>query len=470
MKAEVIEKKPLTINNADDHLTIKESAPKKFFNRNYLLLFQGQFVSRIGTQVFLFAMIVWVTETFHSTSLVGLLGMAAGIPPVLLGAIAGAYADRHSRKAIIVWSDLLNGITIIILSVIFFILPQDSPIIITALIVVSLISASITSFFGPAIGAALPDIVPKDRIQAANSLGQFSRQISRLIGQGLGANLLQIFGAPLLTLFNGLTFIFSAFSESFMHIPQKLPDKSKTVKDQLRDFKRDIIEGFNYIWNRKGLRHLVFISVFISFFSAPVMVLLPFFVKDYLGVGFNWFGYMLIVYGIGTTLGYGIAGIFRMGGNTRKNMIILFTILEAMTTIFLAYAHNQYQALTIMFLQGVFGGFVMVNITSIMQITTPSEIRGRVFGVVTTITGSIAPLGMGLGGVVADLLNQNIPLLFVISGSIILGLAILVSLSPHYRKFIAYRTEKEEEEEMKKSGIYYRIRYLEPGEIDLDNK
>ncbi len=468
MKAEVIEKKHFAINKTESKPATQETKPKKFFNRNYLLLFQGQFVSRIGTQVFLFAMIVWVTETFHSTSLVGLLGMAAGIPPVLLGAIAGAYADRHSRKAIIVWSDLLNGITIIILSVIFFILPQDSPIIITALIVVSLISASITSFFGPAIGAALPDIVPKDRIQAANSLGQFSRQISRLIGQGLGANLLQIFGAPLLTLFNGLTFIFSAFSESFMHIPQKLPEKSKTVKEQFRDFKRDIVEGFNYIWQRKGLRHLVFISVFISFFSAPVMVLLPFFVKDYLGVGFNWFGYMLIVYGIGTTIGYGIAGVFRMKGNTRKNLIILFTILEASTTIMLAYAHNQYQAVGIMFLQGMFGGFVMVNITSIMQITTPSEIRGRVFGVVTTITGSIAPLGMGLGGVVADLLNQNIPLLFVISGTIILILAILVSLSPHYRKFIGYRTEKEEQEEMAKSGFYYKIRYLQPGEIDLD--
>ncbi len=468
MKAEVIHKETFAAKNVESDSSVQLTKPKKLFNRNYLLLFQGQFVSRIGTQVFLFAMIVWVTETFHSTSLVGLLGMAAGIPPVLLGAIAGAFADRHSRKAIIVWSDLLNGITIIILSVIFFILPQDSPIIVTALIIVSLISASITSFFGPAIGAALPDIVPKDRIQAANSIGQFSRQISRLIGQGLGANLLQIFGAPLLTLFNGLTFIFSAFSESFIHIPQKLPEKSKTVKEQFRDFKNDIVEGFNYIWSRKGLRHLVFISVFISFFSAPVMVLLPFFVRDYLGVGFNWFGYMLIVYGIGTTIGYGIAGVFRMSGNTRKNLIILFTILEASTTIALAYAHNQYQAIAIMFLQGMFGGFVMVNITSIMQITTPTEIRGRVFGVVTTITGSIAPLGMGLGGVVADLLDQNIPLLFVISGIIILALAILVSLSPHYRKFIAYRTEKEEKEEMEKSGFYYKIRYLQPGEIDLD--
>ncbi len=472
MKTEVVEIPHKAIDTTGSKPVDKSdsSKPKKLFNRNWLLLYQGQFVSRIGTQVFLFAMIVWVTETFRSTSLVGLLGMAAGIPPVLLSAVAGAFADRHSRKAIIVWSDLLNGITIILLAVIFFILPPNSPIIITALIIVSLISASITSFFSPAIGAALPDIVPKDRIQAANSLGQLSRQLSRLIGQGLGANLLLTFGAPLLTLINGITFIISAISESFMHIPQKLPEKSKTVKEQMADFKRDIAEGFQYIWQHKGLRHLVFISVFISFFSAPVMVLLPFFVRDYLGVGFNWFGYMLIIYGIGTTIGYGIAGVFRMKSNTRKNFIILFTILEALTTIFLAYAHNQYQAILIMFLQGLFGGFVMVNITSIMQITTPTEIRGRVFGVVTTITGSIAPLGMGLGGVVADLLNQNIPLLFLISGSIILGLAILVSLSPHYRKFIAYRTEKEEQEEMAQSGFYYRIRYLQPGEIDLNEK
>jgi len=61
-------------------------------------------------------------------------------------------------------------------------------------------------------------------------------------------------------------------------------------------------------------------------------------------------------------------------------------------------------------------------------------------------------------------------LIFVISGTIIFALTVLVSLSRHYRNFIAYKTEAEEKESMAKSGIYYRIRYLEPGEIDLDDK
>ncbi len=447
-----------------------ETKPLKFFNRNYLLLFQGQFVSRIGTQVFLFAMIIWVTETYNSTSLVGLLGMASGIPPVLLGAFAGVFADRYSRKSIIVWSDVLNGVTILGLSLLFFLFPDNRTVIFIGLLAVSILSATITSFFSPAIGAALPDIIPEDRIPAANSLGQFSMQISRLIGQGLGAQILAVLGAPLLTLLNGLTFIFSALSESFMEIPQKIPERSKTLKAQYNDFKKDIKEGFLYIWRDKGLRHLVFISVFISFFSAPVMILLPFFVRDFLKVSFQWFGYMLIVFGLGTTLGYAIVGIFRFRGKTRKNLVIIFTVLEASSTVLLAFCQNQYQAMAVMFMQGFFSGFVMVNITSLVQITTPTEIRGRVFGVVTTITGSIAPLGMGLGGVVADLLHQNIPLLFIILGSIIIGLVVLVSLSPHYQRFLSYRTEWEEEEERKISGLYYKIRYLQPGELDIDEK
>jgi len=179
---------------------------------------------------------------------------------------------------------------------------------------------------------------------------------------------------------------------------------------------------------------------------------------------------MLIVFGIGTTLGYAIVGIFKLRGTTRKNLVIVFTIFEAMSTVLLAYCHNQYQAMAVMFMQGFFSGFVMVNITSLVQITTPTEIRGRVFGVVTTITGSIAPLGMGLGGVVADLLDQNIPLLFVILGGIIIALVVLVSFSPHYQRFLSYRSEWEEEEERKNSGIYYKIRYLQPGELDIDEK
>jgi len=462
MKSEVAE----VVSNSQ----VTETEPKKLFNRNYLLLWQGQFVSRIGSQIFLFAMIVWVTETFKSTSLVGLLGMIAGVPPVLLSAIAGAFADRYSRKAIIVWSDLLNGITIIFLSFVFFFMPDNLDVIVISLIIVSLLSSSISSFFSPAIGAALPDIVPKERIPAANSMGQLSMQISRLIGQGLGFQLLQMLGAPLLILFNGITYVFSGISESFIVIPQKIPERVGTIKNQLDAFKKDIKEGFDYIWQRKGLRHLVFITIFMSFFSAPVMVLLPFFVRDFLGVSLNWYGYMLIIFGIGTTIGYAVVGIFNFKGATRKNLVILFTILEASSTVLLAYSHNQYQAVTVIFFQGLFSGFVMVNITSLMQMTISTEIRGRVFGVVTTLTGSIAPIGMALGGIVADLIDQNIPLIFVVCGYIILGLAVLVSFSPYYRKFIGYRTEKEIKEDLEKSGIYYSIRYLQPGEMDIKEK
>jgi hypothetical protein len=79
---------------------------------------------------------------------------------------------------------------------------------------------------------------------------------------------------------------------------------------------------------------------------------------------------------------------------------------------------------------------VTVHITTILQITTPGEMRGRVFGVLATISNSLAPVAMGLAGVVADAVNQNIPLIYISCGAAMTLLTLLVSLSRRFRDYL----------------------------------
>ena len=88
------------MNNSDTNI--------KLFNKNYFLLWQGQFMSRIGSQVYLIAMIIWIKEATDSASLLGLMGFIGGIPAVIFSIIGGVFADRHSRKKIIVFTDIIQ--------------------------------------------------------------------------------------------------------------------------------------------------------------------------------------------------------------------------------------------------------------------------------------------------------------------------------------------------------------------------
>ncbi len=441
--------------------------PKKLFNKNYVLLWQGQFVSRLGNVLYIFAITAWITYRLNSPSLLGLLGMISGIPAILFGIIAGTVADNHSRKMIIVITDLLNGFFVLILAGLFFFLPETlsgrNEFLISGIFMVGITSATLNAFFGPAIDASIPDIVPTKLLAQANSMGQLSRNLARFIGQGLGAALISILGAPVFILINGFSFIFSGISEMFMNIPQHLPEKSKNAGELIRKYKADIKEGFVYIWDRKGLKRLVLLSILLGFFSAPVMMLLSFYVKDVLLKPERWFGFLLISYGIGSLVGYIFVALIRMRGDTRGRIIVSFMVAQALGFAALGLVNKPLHAIILTFIGGILNGFILVNIQTIIQTTVPSEIRGRVMGLLTTISASALPLGQGISGYLGEVLS--IQVIYIASGLIMAVLIVLVTSNRYFKKFISYETK----EEIEASGFSYNIRALEEHEMPLED-
>ncbi|MDH3890034.1 MAG: MFS transporter [candidate division Zixibacteria bacterium] len=416
----------------------------KLFNRNFVLLWQGQFVSQMGNQAFSIALMFWIKHETGSATLMGLIMMVSQIPAVILSPIAGAFADRHSRKSIIIVSDMVRGVTVLALAALIFFAPDESDMILAALFVVAIIASSMGAFFRPAISAAIPDLVPTERVAAANSMNQSSMQASMLAGQSVGGVLFRIMGAPLLFMIDGVTYLISAVSEMFISIPQKAPKPS--TGSAFQRFKVDTIEGMRFAWKHPGRRSLTLAAAFINFFLVPFLILLPFYVEDTLGVTVDWYGFMIAALGLGSLIGYLGAGTIKVKGRTRSWMMIGSLILMSLAFAALGLTKSPPAAVVLMFLAGAVNGYININIATIMQLTTPSEIRGRVFGLLGTMSAGLTPISMGLTGFVTDLLDQNIPLVMISCGLITAILSIAVSFGREFRQFLTCDVEEATDE------------------------
>lgn len=411
--------------------------PARLWNRNYTLLWQGQLVSQLGSQAFFIAMAFWIKHETGSTTIMGLVMMASQIPAVLLSPLAGVYADRHSRKAIIVGCDLINGTLTIALALIFLVWPERIDGNLAALFVVAVLTASVTTFFRPAVGAAIPDIVPRERLNAANSFSQGSLQIAGLLGQSAGGVLFRVLGAPVLFLIDGISYLLSAASEMFMKIPFEAPAEPVSTVGVWRRTWRDISEGLRYVWEQAGMRNLLLMAAALNFLTAPYLVLLPFFVEDTLGGTPDWYGYIVAAFSAGGLLGYALAGTLRVSGTVRGLLIVISLLV--MTALFAAMgiAPDLPSALGIMFATGITNGFFNINLISLFQMHTPTQMRGRVFSLLGMLAQGLMPIAMGLTGVVADLMDQNIRLIYVATGTISLVIALAMSFNRPFRRYLA---------------------------------
>ncbi|MCG8604554.1 MFS transporter [bacterium] len=315
--------------------------PIKLLNRNFFLLWQGNFVSQLGSQAFAIAIIFWMKHTTGSASLMGFLLMVSLLPSVILGPIAGTLADQYSRRKIIILSDIISGVAVILLAILIFVGPDRNDLLLTAIFAVNLLLGCVRTFFGPAISAAIPDLVPEEQINAANSLKQSTEQISVFVGQGLGGYLFALFGAPILLLIDGVSYLFSALSESFIRIPQTLPEKASSWREKIQTFKTDTVAGFRFVWNQSGLRAVFFAAAFLNFFMTPFGLLLPFYVEDFLHVTPAWYGYLLAAVGFGSLIGFGAAGILRISGQRQTFGVIVSLILASGSIAAISFVSTQ---------------------------------------------------------------------------------------------------------------------------------
>lgn len=394
---------------------IKNKDKNKLWNKNFFLLWQGQLVSVLGDVIYTMALDFWILDVTGSTALMGLLSACTMIPRIVLGPFAGVWVDKWDRKKIIVLTDLIRGIFVTFVGI----AALGGFIKVWMVFVVGIIGGLNSAFFGPAISSSRPDIVPEEKLMKANSVTSLAESGMNMLGSAIGGVLYAAIGAPYMFLFNGISYLFSAFTEVFIKIPKvKREDEEITF---VEDFKI----GFKFLWNFKALRNTCITSALINFFFNAAAILMVAYFKEMEFLGVERYGVAMTILALGMMAGsvtLSVVNIKRQNKfKTFKGSLLIFCI----GMLFMPLVQNYGVLLVILFISFFMNAVLNTIFSTTMMQVIPSDIRGKVISIVSTLNMGLTPLGTLLGGFLGEFIPVKIVLIGLFVCSFAVGMAMI---------------------------------------------
>ena len=236
---------------------LPSSRPRLWRNRDFLLLWSGQAVSSVGTEVSLLAFPLLILALTHSPAQAGILTALRSLPFVVLSLPAGAYLDRWDRKRTMILSDTIRALA----------LGSIPPVLLTGhltflqLAVVALVEGTLFTVFNIAESAALPRVVAPEDVAQAVGLNQTIESTAILLGPSLSGALFAV-GRALPFLADAISYAASVISLLFIHVPfqAERTDPSGALGSEIRD-------GVLWLWRHSLVRFLALLVGGLNLFS-----------------------------------------------------------------------------------------------------------------------------------------------------------------------------------------------------------
>jgi len=377
-----------------------------FKNKNFGVLFIGATLSELGTKIGYIALMVKVYQLTGNPMNLGIVAGLGLLPGLIMSLIAGVAIDRYNKKKIMIFCDIARSLVCI------GILIAPSISYIYFLVVVS---AIFDQLFLPARASMEPHILEKNELIHANSLKQSTSSFLLIVGPLLGGALISAFNLNIAFIIDAISYLLSAFFISLMSYKYLQSEKTekRAFSKHTQHFLKDIGEGLHYVMNNSLIKAILFFHLTITVIYSMQAPLIFAFVNEVFSAKANYAGYLFSVAGIGSFIGSLIT--MKIGQKTKNfNSLMLVLFFDGIMFMLFALCTKFSYSLAIFSLAGIIGTVFSIVIFSVVQEYVPAIFCGRVFSVISFISGPIGLLSIIIGAYISKI--YSVKTLFIASG------------------------------------------------------
>lgn len=395
-------------------------------NTNMLIFLIGKMFSLFGARIFNFAMGLYVLRVTGSGMSFALTMIVSTIPAIIISPFAGVLADRSNRRTVVIITDGLCGVVLIGAYIVATSIGLSLNLVLITVFLLSICN----TFFNITMEASIPNLVDERRLTKINSYNSSITSLAAIVGPALGGFIYGFIDIAMFMFIAGIGYLLSAFSETFINFnfnnnPMEAKSKGKVLKE--------IKTGFDYVKSKQVVFSILLFAVFINFVFSGYTVTLPHIVNIQLGLTSDQYGLIQSSTAIGSmifSLLYSLIPDKKKKYRYLMSALVIISILMMITGIpTLPRFHSATTTnlllyfMTINFFIG--GALMFLNLPAfiLIQRETSDEFRGRVNGLLGTMSLSIQPLGMVLGGLFTDYISSFI--LVLICGILFLATSLL---------------------------------------------
>jgi len=394
----------------------------------------SKLISTFGASVYAFGISFYILSITGSATSFAANLICSIVPRVLLAPFAGYAADKYSKKKIVILAQICSVIAVGGLLAVNLTMGLSLVAIYTTTCVLSLTSL----FSGVTFSASIANLIDQERIQKAMSFNQMSVSIATIGGPAVGGLLFGLVSMPLFLVIHMLGYAVAVILEATMDFKLFTKKTDEVLEEDKETMIQSIKAGIHYLKQHRVLTVIIWVALAINFLFGAFEIGFSYILVEELNIKSIHFGFTEGALSVGV-LG---ASIFL---STRKDMkfplvtskrgIMIMGILMASVglplIVTLSYFGIVSFYMVLMFAFGLTIVFVNTPIGVMMQKRIDEEYRGRVFGILETMSMALTPLGM----VVFGLLYDIVPAHWVLFGSsTILLLTVLYMLRPSIMK------------------------------------
>jgi DHA3 family macrolide efflux protein-like MFS transporter len=382
----------------------------------FLIIWGGQSLSILGSQLVQFALIWHLTIKTGSATVLATASLVGMLPNVVLGPFIGTLVDRWNRRKIMVFADSLVALATIALAILFSLDMAEVWQIFAVIFIRSLSGA----FHSNAMSASTSLMVPVEQLTRIQGLNQLLNGGLNVVAAPLGALLLGMLPMQGILSIDVITALFAILPLAFIHVPQ--PERNALDAEKTTVW-TDFKAGLRYMISWPGLLIIGLMTVGINFTIIPAFSLLPLMVKDYFGGSAIHLSWVESAMGAGMILGGALLGLW--GGFSRKILTSMVGLMGmGAGTLILALAPSSAIFLAVggALLVGFMTPITMGPFFAIIQSTVEPDMQARIFSLLSSVGTGIAPLGLMIAGPVAD--RVGIQAWFLLGGFLCIFMAV----------------------------------------------